>query len=164
MTLEVLLTLYRYNGWANKRLLEAANGLSPAECTRNLGGSLPSVHGTLLHILWVELMFMRRWRGRSTTDLSAPPWLDSVATISSAWEDLEHERTAYLGQLADADVTRTISYVDSRGRSISLALWQTLLHLVNHSTYHRGQVASQLRQLGHAPPATDFIVFCGEQR
>ena len=164
MTLEVLLTLYRYNGWANKRLLEAANGLSPAECTRNLGGSLPSVHGTLLHILWVELMFLRRWRGRSTADLSAPPQLDSVATISSAWEDLEHERTAYLSQLADADVTRTVSYVDSRGRSISLALWQTLLHLANHSTYHRGQVASQLRQSGHAPPATDFIVFCGEQR
>ena len=164
MTLEVLLTLYRYNEWANRRLLQAANLLPATEFTRDLGGSLQSVHGTLLHILWVELMFMRRWRGRSATDLSAPPQLDSVATISSAWEDLEHERTAYLGQLADADVTRTISYVDSRGRSVSLALWQTLIHLANHSTYHRGQVASQLRQLGYAPPATDFIVFCGEPR
>ncbi len=162
MTLEMFMALYRYNCWANRRLLQAANLLGPDEFTRDLGGSLQSVHGTLLHVLWVELMFMRRWRGLSTTDLSSPPQLDTVAAISAAWEDLEQEQAGFFGQLTGAELSRSVSYVDSRGRSLSLPLWQTLIHLANHSTYHRGQVASQLRQLSHVPPATDFVVFCRE--
>lgn len=162
MTPELLLALFRYNWWAHGRLLEAAGALPPADVTRDLGGSLHSVRETLLHTLWVELMFMRRWRGLPASDMPSPPTLDSVAAIAATWQDLEGERASYLAQLTPADLDRPVSYTDSRGRAISLAMWQTLLHVVNHSTYHRGQVASQLRQLGRVPPATDYTAFCLE--
>ena len=162
MMLEVILALYRYNWWAHRRLLDAAHALRSEEFIQNLGGSFPSIHATLLHVLWAEMLFVRRWQGQSTADISRPPELDTVAAITSAWEALEQERAAYLEGLTEAELTQTTSYTDSRGRSISEPLWQTLVHLANHSTFHRGQVVSQLRQLGHVPPSTDFIIFCRE--
>jgi uncharacterized damage-inducible protein DinB len=162
MMLEMIHNLYRYNWWAHRRLLEVAKELTLPEMDRNLGGSFPSVHTTFLHMLWVELMFIRRWQGLSTADITEPPLLDSVAAIQTTWEDLEKERTQFLTRLKEADLILDISYIDSRGRSLSLPLWQSLLHLVNHSTYHRGQVASKFRQLEKVPPPTDFVLFCRE--
>lgn len=96
MMLEMIHDLYRYNWWAHCRLLEAAKELTSSEVDRNLGGSFSTVRTTLLHMLWVELMFIRRWQGLSTADIAEPPLLDSVAAIQTTWEDLEKERTQFL--------------------------------------------------------------------
>jgi uncharacterized damage-inducible protein DinB len=162
MILDMIHQLYRYNRWANSRLLEAANTLTLQELKRELGGSFPSLHKTLLHLLWVEMMFLRRWRGLSTADLAEPPELKTVEKIRSVWEEVWKEQNRFLEKLGDADLNHVLSYIDTRGRSIALPLKDTLLQTVNHSTYHRGQLASQLRQLGRVPPATDFILFCRE--
>ena len=154
--------LYLYNRWANRRLLDAAQELSPAELDRNLGGSFPSVRQTLLHMNWVDRLFLRRWSGLSTEDLTSPPMFDSVEELRSSWEKIGEEQLKFMERLKDNDLDKTLSYIDSRGRSISLPLQQVLLHLVNHSTYHRGQLASQLRRLGKIPPPTDYILFCRE--
>jgi len=143
-------------------MLEAMKELAPSEFDRDLGGSFPSLHQTMLHMLWVEQLFFRRWRGLSTADIAQVPKLDSAASIQSAWEDLEKEREAYLVRLTDEDLIQPIEYVDTRGRKLSMLLWQSLFHLINHSTFHRGQAISKLRQLGKEPPATDFVPFCRE--
>lgn len=49
-------------------------------------------------------------------------------------------------------------------RGYEYALGELIQHLLNHSTYHRGQVALLLRQLGQSPPATDFRLFLTESR
>ena len=53
-------------------------------------------------------------------------------------------------------------YVNLRGETWEYALWQQMLHVVNHASYHRGQVVTMLRQLGAPPPTTDFLVFYDE--
>lgn len=162
MILETLHQLYRYNGWANRRMLEAADDLTPAELNHDLGGSFPSVHKTVLHILWVEMLFLRRWQKLSTADWTEPPLLQTVAAIQAKWSEVEKDRAKFLEKLGEGDLSQPLSYVDTRGRSISMPLVQTLLHLINHSTYHRGQLAAKLRQLGKVPPSTDYILFCRE--
>jgi uncharacterized damage-inducible protein DinB len=160
MNLELFSSFYAFNGWANRRLLEAMKGLSQADLDRDLGGSFPSLRQTMVHIFWVEQLFLRRWRGSSTADMAEPPKFETVASIRFACEDLEREREEYLGRLTDTDLIQPIEYVDTRGNPLSTILWQSLFHLLNHSTFHRGQAASKLRQLGIAPPSMDFIVFC----
>lgn len=154
--------MYKYHHWANTNILNAVKNLSSSELDLDLGGSFPTIRGTLLHMLWVELMFMRRWRGQPAQDLSRPPELDSVQEIQNAWEDLEKERTKYLQELQDSELDKPLNYPDSRGRPVSVELWQAIFQCINHSTFHRGQVVTKFRQLGKVPPGTDFIMFCRE--
>lgn len=77
---------------------------------------------------------------------------------------LEAERDAYLATPADGDVTRIVEYRTLAGNAYADRLGDLFRHVVNHSTYHRGQVATQLRQLGQAPPGTDLIAFLRARR
>jgi uncharacterized damage-inducible protein DinB len=80
---------------------------------------------------------------------------DLRATLSA----VEQEREAFLGGLSDADLGRSISYRTLGGQTFSDPLGSLMKHVVNHSTYHRGQVVTQMRQLGHKPPSTDLILY-----
>ena len=67
---------------------------------------------------------------------------------------------AQLARLGPETVERAIKYQDLRGNDQSDVRWQMLQHVVNHGTYHRGQITTMLRQLGAAPPeSTDLIAF-----
>jgi uncharacterized damage-inducible protein DinB len=160
MTIASFRTLYAYNWWANSRLLEASRDLEQTALQSDLGGSYPSLLATWLHTFWVESLFIRRWQGLSTADVSSPPGYTAIGTLHPAWEELVRNQMQFLSTLNDGDCSREVRYVDSRGRSLSLTLENALLHVVNHSTYHRGQAASKLRQLGKTPPSTDFVLYC----
>jgi uncharacterized damage-inducible protein DinB len=56
-----------------------------------------------------------------------------------------------------------LAYLDLSGQRYSYPLWQHLVHVVNHSSYHRGQVTTPLRQLGAEPVSTDFLVYFDEK-
>jgi uncharacterized damage-inducible protein DinB len=136
--------------------------ISSPEFETDLGGSFPTIKETLMHILWVELLFLRRWQGSSTVDLSQPPDLHGVEAIKAAWEKLEKERTHYLRELNEGKLDETIQFLNTRGQSISIELWQAIFQCANHSTFHRGQIVTKFRQLGKVPPLTDFVLFCRE--
>ena len=65
----------------------------------------------------------------------------------------------FLRSLSDDALARPVPYTLLNGTRGEQTLGDLLTHVVNHSTYHRGQVATMLRQVGAAPPATDFLVF-----
>lgn len=155
--------LYAYNRWANRRLLDAASRLSPEAFTRDLGSSFPSVGDTLAHIVAAEWVWLERWRGRSPT---GPPdaWdLSTPGTLRAAWEEVDRNRQAFLVELTEAASGREIAYRTTSGQPFEQPLGQMLRHVVNHSSYHRGQVVTMLRQLGAEPPPTDLILFYRER-
>jgi uncharacterized damage-inducible protein DinB len=162
MMLKMFQTLYRYNWWATTRLLTALKEFSSEELRLDLGGSYPTILSALLHTLWVEQMFLQRWRRQSTQGLASPPILDTIEAIHAAWRQLEYDRALYFETLAEIDLQTPLEYQDSRGRHMSIVLWEALFHCANHSTFHRGQIVSKLRQSGQIPPGTDFVVFCHE--
>lgn len=161
--LEEIRELYVYNRWANQRLLEAAAQLSDEAFTRHLGGSFPTVQGTLSHILGAEWIWLTRWLGDSPTGPPAAWDLSTLAGIRSEWERVERERDAFLAGLDEGALAGVVAYRNLRGEPFAQPLGQLLRHVVNHSSYHRGQVATQLRQLGVAVPATDLVVFYRER-
>ena len=79
--------------------------------------------------------------------------------IAAAWEDLYRAQQSFLEKLSDADLDRVVDYRNLKGEAYSNVLWQLLRHMVNHSSYHRGQVTTMLRQLGHTPVATDLVLY-----
>ena len=150
--------LYEYNRWVNRRFLDATSGLTEEEFNRDLKSSFQSVQATLEHILEAEWIWLERWRGVSPTDV--PPWDTSThAALRAQWQIIEQDQQAYLGSLTDEHLRSVIAYRSFASQPYAQPLWQLMRHVVNHSTYHRGQVATMLRQLGHPVPVSDLIAF-----
>lgn len=155
--------LYAYNRWANRRLLDAASRLDDDALARDLGSSFPSVLATLAHIVAADWIWLRRWAGESPTAAPAEWTLTSLEAIRARWEEVEGERTALLTALDDEGLEREVAYRNTAGAAYTSRMDEMLRHVVNHSTYHRGQVVTMLRQLGGSASATDLIAFYRER-
>jgi uncharacterized damage-inducible protein DinB len=156
--LDEIRQLYDFNRWANGRILEAAAALAPEPFDRDLGSSFPSVRATLAHVLGAEWIWLARWNGTSPT--APPAWaLGDVASLRARWAEVEAGQAVLLASLDDDRLDQAIDYRSLAGEPYRSRLWQMLRHVVNHSTYHRGQVTTMLRQLGAAAPATDLILY-----
>lgn len=159
MTLAETRTLFAYDAWANALMFDAVAALPPDEPTRAVAGSFPSLLATLAHITGAEWIWMRHWLGESPAEV--PGWLRTpdLADIRARLSAVEKERDAFLAGLTDADFARDITYRLFSGDLRTDPLSDLVTQAVNHATYHRGQVANQLRELGHKPPSTDFILY-----
>ena len=162
MTPEEIGLLYDYNAWANHRILDACAGLSEEQMKRRIESSFPSLRETLLHIVAGEWIWLERWRGRSHSkaewDGLAQP-LTSMTEIRAFWSELERKQKEFIGGLTPERLSRAQDFRTLDGTPYSQPLWQMMQHLVNHGTYHRGQVTTMLRQLGAKPVSTDLIAF-----
>jgi uncharacterized damage-inducible protein DinB len=163
MDLETIRELYEYNFWANARSLQAASTVPPADFTKELGGSFASLRGTLAHMYGAEWIWLERWRGTSPGKLPFALDFADVETIRSRWQELEQEQKEFLNSLDRSRLSEVVSYVNLKGETFAYPLGRMLQHVVNHSTYHRGQIATLLRQLGATPLSTDLLLYDDER-
>lgn len=154
--------LYRYNWWANEQALDAVSRLTQADFSRDLKSSHGSIRDTLTHLVWSEWIWLQRWKGASPTIVFTPADFPSVASLRERFQTVSAGRTAFMADLTTERLHQLIEYRNVKGEIWRYPLWQQLYHVVNHSTYHRGQVATMLRQLGAAPTPTDFLVYYDE--
>ncbi len=164
MTTSEAKQLFAYGSWANARMFAAAEALPPAQVEAAVASSFPSVRATLAHIVGAEWIWTRRWVGESPA--AFPPWIASapLAELKSRLASVEAERAAFLAPLTDTDIGAELRYRGTDGKEFSHPLGDLVRHVVNHSTYHRGQLATLLRQLGQTPPSTDFTRWLREGR
>lgn len=151
----------RYSGWASRKLVDAAGELSPEDRTRPMGVSHESLQKTLGHIYAADQVWYSR-----TVDSSVPlPVLGADYTMDALtgdWVELQKKWESWADSLSDGDLERVAAYKLRDGSSGEAAVWQIVMHVVNHGTLHRGQVMAMMRQLGSKPPATDLIFYYRE--
>ena len=153
---------YAYSQWATARLLSATENLSSNELHKQYGTSFGSLHGTLDHLYGAERVWLDRWKGSSPT---ARPSVGATARpvdFALAWQKIWTEQSEFLGALSEQSLDEELAYRDLRGVAAQANMGDVLFQVANHATYHRGQIASLLRQSGINPPATDFLVFARE--
>lgn len=151
--------LFAYNRWANARTLEPVSKLTAEELSRTLGGSFPSVRETLAHIYAAEWIWLERWMGRSPRGLPTGQEVPTLEILKEKWSAVEAACREFVEGLAPARLEEVIRYVNVKGETWEYPLSEMFVHVVNHSSYHRGQAATMLRQLGKAPLSTDYLVF-----
>jgi uncharacterized damage-inducible protein DinB len=160
MTLQDIRTLYEYNYWAKSRIMEVVESLTPEQYVRDMKSSYGGIQGTLVHIVGAEEIWVRRWKGDSPTRLAILEEMPNLEKLSEHWDMIEHEITGFCHMLkTDDDLARPFSFKDFKGNPRTLVLGQAMQHLVNHSSYHRGQVVTMLRQLDVKPAGTDMSSF-----
>jgi uncharacterized damage-inducible protein DinB len=160
VTLADLETLLDYHYWARDLVLDAAEPLTPEQFVRDLGSSFRSIRDTLAHTYSAEWVWYSRWQGISPTALLPPDQFPDVPSIRGVWSAHEGKVRAFLSGLGEERVNRVFEYRLLSGQPGSSTFCQILQHVVNHASYHRGQVTTMLRQLGAAPPkGMDLIAF-----
>ena len=162
MRVDEIRTLYAFNRWATDRLLTVVQQLNAVEFTRDLRTSHESVRGTLVHTLWAEWVWFRRWVGESPKVIFDANDFPDLDAIESRWHDVDRERQGFIATLTEDRLRSIVAYENARDEHWEYPLVHAMQHVVNHSSYHRGQVVTLLRQLGKTPPATDFLVFFDE--
>lgn len=155
--------LYDYNRWADRRTLTVASRLANDDFLRPMSNSFSSVRDTLAHILGAEWIWLERWRGRSPRALLDPAAFPTVQSLESRWETLERDQMQFTESLTPQRLSEELAYVNLKGERYSYPLWQQLVHVVNHSSYHRGQITTLLRQLGAKGVSTDFLAYFDEK-
>jgi uncharacterized damage-inducible protein DinB len=163
MNIEDFRLLYDFNAWANQRTLEACAALTPERFTRDLRSSFGSVRDTLAHIHGAQWIWLERWHGRTPSALPSAADFPDFETTQRRFTEIDRNLVDYAASLNADDIQRVIEFKTLAGTPYAQPLWQMLQHLANHSTYHRGQVTTLLRQLGAKATSTDLIAFYRER-
>lgn len=145
-------------------MFDAVEALTPQEYTKDLGNSFKSVRDTIVHTYSAEWNWYSRWTGNSPTSMLDPNVFPDIESIRSAWSSQEEKVRLFVGSVASSNPERVFEYKLMNGQPAKSVFWHMVQHVVNHATYHRGQVTTMLRQLGAAPPKSqDLIAFYRER-
>lgn len=163
MGIEDLTELYAYNGWANARVRNSIEDLDPEVFKRDLGASFGSLQRTVGHLVSAQWNWLRRWKGQSASRPLPSEAFASPEEANRRWEEVDGALAGFVHGLDAAGLQLSIALTTPQGSPYSSPLWRAMLHVVNHSSYHRGQIAAMLRQVGAVPQGTDLMLYYREQ-
>ena len=159
MTIDDVRTLLAFHYWARDRMIDAVSSVTPEQQHQDLGSSFPSIHATVVHIYSAEWIWHQRWTGASPTAMLPADRFPDLASTTSAWQALERDMRALAETLGESGLAASREYKLLSGQPGVSTGWQMFQHVVNHATYHRGQVMTMVRQSGGTPQSTDLIAF-----
>jgi uncharacterized damage-inducible protein DinB len=154
-----IIELYSYNNWANQKLFDFVNTLDLADFTRDMSNSFRSIRDTMVHIVSAEELWLSRWMGVEGRVLLDAGTFPDVKSINDRWCIHISNINNFVSSLTDDHLTKRISYKNLKGIEYSLQLWKQMLHTVNHSSQHRGQIVTMGRQLNLQPPSLEVIYY-----
>jgi uncharacterized damage-inducible protein DinB len=157
MNLHDIENLYQYDVWATKRIIDMVTPLAQEQYDKNLNSSHGGVRGTLTHIYAADWIWFERWKGNSPTSLIQESDFPTLASLKEKWEGHFTEIEAFVKSLSDKKLREQWSYKDIKGNPHAEPLVHQMQHKVNHSSYHRGQIVTMVRQLGLKAQSTDLI-------
>ena len=157
--LQDILALIEYDAWASDRTLESVSFVPEGKYLEDLKSSHGGIHGTLVHIYGSNMIWLQRWKGSSPSASVNVKEIPNLESLKNHWKQYHADLDSYLGNLDEATLNGSLSYSDLKGNRQSEPLFQQMQHLVNHSSYHRGQIVTMLRQIGLKPIGTDLITF-----
>lgn len=173
MDLRPIRLLYGYNHWANARILDAAEKLTPEQLYAPNPGGFGSVRDTLVHLMeteffWGDLI----WRGQAN-DIDWEPYefdpndYPSVPAIRARWAGIASSLLAFIDELTpegENSPERIIVWQSDAETQRRRPLWPQLPDLVIHATQHRSEIAMALTRHGSSPGEMDLSLYLREHQ
>ena len=121
------------------------------------GASFDSILSSLAHVAAAQIIWLERWTGgENATPLAELQQMADLRTVRASFVASHSGLREFVAGLTDDRLEAPLSFRDSRGAQYSRPLWQLMMHVANHGTYHRGEIAMMLTDLGHSPGDLDF--------
>lgn len=155
--------LFAYHQWASQRILDHAAACGEGVYTREGGSSFPSIRATIAHTIGVEKLWFKRMNG-----IENPPFeefdVETEAKAQQAYLLLHAEMELYFASLTEESWQEELIYRNTKGDEYRHSREEMLFTLINHASYHRGQMTALLRQFGKPGIALDYIYFPQKNR
>lgn len=151
--------LWTFHHWATGKAFDALATVSALELDEKWGGSFETGRGLLEHVIGAEQIWIERLCGTSPKALPAYPRSFTGTEFRGAWLELESKQRRFIETLTASQLAEDLTYTNLKGQTFTWPLADVLFHIVNHGTYHRGQLTQLLRDLGRGAPSTDYTVF-----
>ena len=157
---ELLQPLAAYNLWANKLLTGKLLQVPGHILHKNMSSSFASIYKTCEHLMEVESAWWQRVTLEEHVRFPEKDPNENFEVLVENWLSLSTQWSKWLNEISEKNITHVFGYYNSKKEFFKQPVYEMLLHLFNHQTYHRGQVVTMLRQNGvDKIPATDFINF-----
>lgn len=141
--------LLKYNEWANYRVLKSIE---------EVGSDQQELLKLYSHILSAQTIWLNRIKDLPTSPF--PVWQEyKLSELKTMTEESSDYWNDYMGHHKLETFEEMIFYTDTEGKKHENTIREIITHMVNHSTYHRGQVARAMRTKGLEPPVTDYIAY-----
>ncbi len=162
MTIHEAKLLQAFNAWASQKIFDAVAALPPEQFTREMKASHGSIRGTLAHLVTSDQTWLARLTGTPGPPAKKPGEVPALADLRTTWGQTGFGIARWLGTMTDARLQDTFTMTTADGKTYTHTFAQALQHMIDHGSYHRGQVVTLLRQLGVTPPSTGMIRFFRE--
>ena len=157
---ELLHQYAAYNLWANKILLERSALLPEDILHKEMESSFTSIYKTALHMMEVESIWWQRLRLQEHILLPEKDPENNFDNVVKKLLEYSSRSVDWIAHSNEKKITHVFGYYNSKKEFFKQPVYEMLLHLYNHQTYHRGQIVTMLHQNGITKiPPTDFIVF-----
>jgi uncharacterized damage-inducible protein DinB len=157
---ELLLSYAAYNAWANGLLLDVIRVLPEETQRKEVVSSFPSLRATMLHLMDAESMWWQRLQLQEKVTRPSETFEGDGRMLAAAIQQLDQQWLEYVTRSGEHVLEHVFHYQNTKREQFKQPVWQMLQHLFNHSTYHRGQLVTMLRQVGvEKIPGTDYIAF-----
>ena len=152
--------LARYNAWANKLIFEAVAALPEGEAVKPRKSLFKNMVHMLNHNYVIDRIFQAHMEGRKHGYAARnTPGHPPLADLWRAQQEVDAWYIAWSDALTDTALAETIEFTFVGGGQGAMTRGQILLHITNHTSYHRGFVAEMFYGLSIRPPTTDLPVF-----
>lgn len=162
---DYLVLLTAYNRWANGKILNfiSAAGEDRAGMVQN--SSFSTIRQTVLHLLDAQVIWFGRLHGISLLDWPGKDFKETTLAACTQLIDNSKKFENFAGKLTETELSNVISYKNIKGDQFESPVWQILAHVMNHGTYHRGQLITMLRVSGYTDlSSTDIIDYFRERQ
>ncbi|HVN14256.1 MAG TPA: DinB family protein [Anaerolineales bacterium] len=151
--------LFDYMYWANRRYFAVAEGLNDEQLRRMQGHSWGDIHAMLVHMLSAESVWLQRWKGTSPKAHLSPDDFPELTLLKARWDQQEADMRAFIAAQTDESLETEITYTNFRGETFRVPLWQMMLHVANHATHHRGELAAMFALMDVPHPEDEAIQY-----
>ena len=161
----LLLSYLRYNHWANQKMCKYLSSVNHASEDSEKEGAYLTIKNIILHIADGEQTWLSRLNGENIPHMHNLDIEGTFSSICSLILKNSAEFIEFIENKGDSFFKDNTEYINLKGKTFTQNNAEIILHCMNHSTFHRGQVINMLRNVGYTDQsASDFIMFLREQQ
>jgi uncharacterized damage-inducible protein DinB len=140
--------LAAYNCWADQIVMGWLDQIDQQQWNQIITSSFSSIRQTAIHIASAEKIWIDFWTMAPDPVYLSAHFDGTKQDLMDIWKETSQGLQNFINNYPEENYLQPVTFRYPRGGTGQLEFWQTFSHIINHSTYHRGQLVTLLRQVG----------------